>query len=427
MPALLFALLIAAPVDTLELDLDAALRVALDGSPVRTEVSVSRTKSGSSLARGVTGLLPSVSATLGYSKSSSVLPESLRVGDDWNWTGTLSVNQVVFDPTVFAGVATGIVNSGYYAADARDKAARLVYDVTTDYLGLLKADLLREAAARSLARAEQNLKVVREKKRLGSASDIDLMQSEVQQSQAAIELLAADKALAVAQEQFKATAGIEDDVAVRATEELDEPAGFEVSDPDSLVADIERRNPGARIADKAGAAAAWNTAAAVGRALPSVNAFWSTSYADTTFPTSAGHWDDHDAASYGIRASFPLLDLKSYVLGIVDASAESRRARAAARRARLQLRSGAVAAVLGYEEARKRHLSAERNLDLNEKLHELAVDQHRLGNISLLEFLSVEANLAAASASHISALCDTYIQAANIGYLLGETEPLEGE
>ncbi|MBN2538050.1 TolC family protein, partial [candidate division WOR-3 bacterium] len=112
-------------------------------------------------------------------------------------------------------------------------------------------------------------------------------------------------------------------------------------------------------------------------------------------------------------------------LGIVEAGAESRRARAAARAARLQLRSTALAAVIGYEEALRRHDYAARNLELNERLYELAREQHRLGNISLLELLTVESGLAAAAASRISALCDTHIQAAQVSYLLGSAEPPE--
>ncbi|UCG44041.1 MAG: TolC family protein [candidate division WOR-3 bacterium] len=421
---LLLALVAAAP-DTLELSLDDALRVAMARSPARTEVSVSRTQSASTLARGIAGLLPTVTGSVGYARSDAgqgMLPESLRTGEDWSWTGTLTVNQVVFDPSVFAGLASGVIYSDYYATDARDKQARLVFDVTSDYLGLLKADLLRSAAAKAVARAEENLGLVSEKQKLGAASRIDVMRSQVQKSQADIELLTSDKALAVASERFKSTAGVEDAVFIRPTEQLTEPSGFEISDPDSLLAEIDRRNPGARLLEKSRSVASWNTAAAIGKALPSVSAYWTSSYSDSVFPSGIGQWDDHDAVTYGIQARFPLLDLKSYVLGIVDATNESRRARALARRTALQLRATATASVLGYTESRQRFDYASSNLELNRELYELATEQHRLGSISLLDLLSVETTLASAEASYIAALCDTYIQAAQVGYLLGEAE-----
>jgi len=421
---LLLALAASMP-DTLDLSLDDALRVALTRSPARTEVSVSRTQSASTLARGITGLLPTVTGSVGYAKSDagqSILPESLRTGGEWSWTGNLTVNQVVFDPSVFAGLASSIVYSDYYATDARDRQARLVFDVTSDYLGLLKADLLRIAAAKAVARAEENLGLVSEKQKLGAASRIDVMRSEVQKSQADIDLLTSDKALIVASERFKSTAGIEDAGFVRPTEQLTEPSDFEISDPDSLLAEVDRRNPGTRLLEKSRSIAAWNTAAAIGKALPSVSAYWTTSYSDSVFPSGIGHWDDNDAVTYGIQASFPLLDLKSYVLNIVDATNESRRARALARKTALQLRATATGAILGYTESRQRFDFARANLELNRELYELASEQHRLGSISLLDLLSVETTLASAEASYVAALCDTYIQAAQVGYLLGETD-----
>lgn len=429
MLCLLLALVGSAP-DTLELSLDDALRVALTRSPARTEVSVSRTQSASTLARGVTSLLPTVTGSVGYAKSDAgqdMLPESLRAGADWSWTGNLTVNQVVFDPSVFAGLAGSIIYSDYYATDARDKQARLVFDVTSDYLGLLKADLLRSAAAKAVARAEENLGLVTEKQKLGAASRIDAMRSQVQKSQADIELLTSDKALAVASERFKSTAGIEEAAFVRPTEQLTEPSDFEISDPDSMLAEVDRRNPGARLLQKSRAIASWNTAAAIGKALPSVSAYWTSSYSDSVFPSGIGQWGDHDAVTYGIQASFPLLDLKSYVLNIVDATNESRRARALARKTALQLRATATGAILGYAESRRRYDYARSNLELNRELYELATEQHRLGSISLLDLLSVETTLAAAEASYIAALCDTYIQAAQVGYLLGETDTGDGE
>ncbi len=432
MSAFILVLLFASP-DTLELTLDQALRMAFRQSPARAEVKALQTQSASTLARGITSVIPSVSGSVGYAKSTGFLPESLDAGrtagscrpsgfgSDWSWTGTLSISQVVFDPAVFAGLVGSVVYSGYYATDARDKQARLIYDVTTDYLSLLKTQLLRDAARAALRRTDENLKIVQAKERLGSASRIDVMRSEVVRSQAEIGLLGAKKGLAVAAEAFKATVNISEDVAVKPAEELTEPSQFEMPSPESLLAEIKRRNPGLALAAKANTVARVNLASSIGKVLPSVSAYWTSSYSDSAFPSSYGRWNENDAVSYGLRASFPLLDLKSYILNIVDAANESRRARAAAATAVLQIRSTALAAVLGYEEAKQTYHYSQRNLKLNKELYELAKEQQRLGAISLADLLSVEANLAQAQATYVSALCDTYIQAAQINYLLGVT------
>ena len=417
---LIFALL-AAP-DTVEMSLSQAIDVALKRSPAHVEGAVSRTQSVLTLANGINSLLPSATGSVSYGRTTStspLLPETTVTG----WTGNLTLNQVIFDPQIYAGLASSVVYTGYYCADARDKRARLIYDATSSYLGLLTSRLLRDAAASALDRANDNLRLTQEKLRLGAASQIDVMRSDVFRSQAEISLLTAEKALGVANAAFLATAGITGNVVVKPTETLTTPADFAISDPDSLIAEIERRNPGARLAAKANIASKLSLAGTAGRILPSVSAYWSTDYTGQTFPSGVKKWDNNDNVSYGLRLSFPLLDLKSYVLDIAGAANDARRANAAAASARLQVRSSAIAAVLSYQEARQRYDYARRNLELNQELYRLAQQQQRLGAISLIDFFSVETNLTQAQATHVSALSDTYIQAAQISYLLGQTRP----
>jgi outer membrane protein TolC len=420
---LLLAIVTAGP-DTMQLSLQQALDLAARQSPAQAQASASRLSGGLAVGRGINALLPGASGSLAYGKTrSQVLPGSDSTVTTKGWTGTFTLSQVIFDPGVFAGVATSFINAGYHSVDAQDKQAKLIYDVTDSYLGLLGARLLRDAAASAVDRAADNVRLNQEKRRLGAASTIDGMRSEVFKSQADISLLTADKTLAAANAGFLAVAGIGRDVVVRPTEELTEPAGFRVSNPDSLVAEIERRNPGAQLAAKSGAAATVGMVAAVGQVLPSVSASWSSGYADSTMPRSIKDWSDKDKITTRIGLSFPLLDIKSYVLNICDAVAGSRQAKAAARAARYQLRAAATTAVIGYEEARQRFDYAKKNLELNQELFRLAKEQQRLGAISLIDFFSVETALEQANATYIAALTDTYVQAAQINYLLGRAKP----
>ena len=421
---LLLLSLISSSPDTLELSLGQALDQALQRSPAHAQVSASRLSSGVAIGRGVNALLPAASGSLAYGTTTSqLIPSSDSTVTTKGWDGTLTLSQVIFDPRIFAGVANSFIQAGYYSVDAQDKQAKLIFDVTDGYLGLLGTRLLRDAAASAVDRAADNLKLNQEKLRLGAASRIDVMRSEVFKSQADIGLLTADKALAAANAGFLATAGISRDVVIKPTERLTEPAGFEVSNSDSLVAEIERRNPGARLAAKSGTIATVNTVAAIGQVLPSVSAFWSSDYSNSTMPKSIKDWTDNDRITTGLRFSLPLLDIKAFVLDIADVVAGSRRAKAAAQAARYQVRAAAATAVIGYDEARQRCDYAKKNLELNRELYRLAQEQQRLGAISLIDFFSVETALEQANATYISALTDTYVQAAQINYLLGRTRP----
>jgi len=422
---LLLSLVSAAP-DTLGLSLSQAIDVALKHSPAATQASVSKVTSGIRVGQGINALLPAANGSLQYGKSTTSTP----LGDTTSkgWTGSFTLSQVVFDPQVFAGAATSFVNAAYYRYDARDKEAKLIYDVTQSYLNLLGSRLLRDAAASTLDRANDNLRLNQEKLRLGAASRIDVMRSEVAQSQAKISLLQADNCLATANASFLATAGISDNVTIRPTEAMAEPASLVVDDPDKLVAEIEAQNPSARLARNANTIATINTIGTVGEILPSVSVFWRSQYpnsslADPQMPKSIKAWTDKDVVTTGIGLSFPLLDLKAFALNIASAVNGSRQARAAALSARYQLRAAATTAVLGYSEARQRYEYAKANLDLNQELYRLATEQQRLGAISLIDFFSVETALEQANATYITALTDTYVQAAQISYLLGRTRP----
>ncbi len=411
----------AAEVDTLRLSLAGAIRLAVDESPSAAQATLTRADGTVGLLRGVNSLLPSVSGSVGYGREYTgqvTGPDSVADG----WTAGLTVNQVVFSPSVFAGMVSSAVRCAYNSTSARDQQAKLVYDVTVDYLALLKYRRLLDVAAAAHGRSGENLELARNQQRLGMLSTVDLLRAEVQEAQTRLGLLEAEQELEVATLEFKATLGLGRATVVVPTEELAEPMEYDVSDPDSLVARIQRLNPGVRMAAQSRKIAEVNQAAAIGGVLPDVSLYWQKSNTGSSLPTTLETWGSDGSERYGLQATLPLLDVKSYVLDIVDAANDSRRAAITARLASLQIHATAASAVTGYRAARERYDIACANLTLSERLHELARQQLRLGEISQVDFLDVEADLVEAQASHISAICDTYIGAAYISYLMGLAE-----
>jgi len=406
----------AEPEDTLSLTLAEAIETALRLSPAVVQAGATKTSGVTALAGGINDLLPNLSGSVSYGRDEAA-PDSARN----SWGANLSVSQVVFSPKAFAGIVSSALRYSYNSTSARDQQAKLIYDVTTDYLSLVKNHKLRGVAEAALARARKQLELVREKRRLGMVSQVDLLRAEVQESQARLGLLEADRGLAVAAENFKATEGLDREVVVVPAESLSAPEEYDIGDPDSLIREIERTNPGVRMAAKAKTIAGVNKAAAIGSILPSVNLYWNKGYSGSSLPSGFGEWWDQSQQSYGIRANLPLLDLKSYVLDAVDAANDKRRADASARAATLSIRATAADAVIGYRQAREQYDVSLANLELNRRLLELADEQLKLGAISMVDYLDAEASLVQAQSSYLSALSDTYIQAARITYLRGRT------
>lgn len=398
--------------DTLKLALGDALALAFARSPAMTEVRTGRVSSATTLARGIAGLLPTAAGSVGYFSGDSNAP----------WTATLTVNQVVFSPTALLGLATAAARAGSLGLGAREQQARLVYDVTAGYLDLLRTEKLRDVAAAGLERADAYLQLVTEQHRLGIVPTVELLRAQVRQSEARIALLAAENALAAAAESFKAVVGLGRQVTVQATDSLTQPSDFAVNDPDSLVAAIERRNPSARMAARTQTAAGLGAAAALGALLPDVSLGWQSIYRGRSLPAGRAEWQNNAVERSGLSVTLPLPDIKSYVLNAVDAVNSARSARAARRAAELQTRAAAVTAVNSYLEARARYELATAGLELSERLRELAAEQLRLGSISRVDFLGVEAELTSARSAWVNAICDTYQRAARVAYLLGVTE-----
>jgi outer membrane protein TolC len=181
---LLLTLLLSSPEpETLYLDLNQTLQLALRHSPQALTAGADRSQAYLTVARGVASLLPVPGASLtGY-----------RTGTTTSWNGEISLSQVVFDPALFSGLVSSIFNAGYYSASARDQTARLLLTVTTDYLNLLRCSRLRDAALKAVTQAEANYRLTEERFRLGQASRIDLLRSQTFLLQARLNLLTAQK------------------------------------------------------------------------------------------------------------------------------------------------------------------------------------------------------------------------------------------
>lgn len=410
----------AAP-DTLRLTLAGAVRVALEQSPAAATARLTRTDGAITLARGINQLLPAASGSVSRRLGGSPPAESTGA-----WSSTLTINQVIFGSSAFADVVTACLRAGTSSTSARDQLARVAYDATVDYLGLLRASELKRVADAAFARAAANLALAQEKRRLGAASQIELLRAQVQESQARLARIQADHGLGSARAAFRTTAGLDRNQTVIPADELAAPAGYAVGDRDSLLGRIRGANPGLKLAASARTVAGIGTAAAAAGILPTVNAYWSAGLDNRPLPDALTDWRNAET-TWGIRANIPLLDLKSYVLNVADAASSARRAAIAVRAAELSLEQSAADAVDGYIEARAAFEQASANLELSGRLRALAEEQLRLGAASQLDYLQADADYIAAQSALINATCDTYIKAARIEYLQGRVAELAAE
>ncbi len=400
---------LAAGQDTVYLTLEQAIRLALKRSPVAVEVDADRWQGVLSAGEGVAAVLPVPGLNLSREKG------EFGSGYNINW----SLTQPVFDADLFRTLVSGIIRSSYYSLSAREKTARLVYEVTSAYFNLLRSQLFFSLAEKGVKQAERHLVLMQERFRVGQVSKVDLLRASVFYSRAQLNLLNAERGLKTARQNLCALTGISRNKTVVTADEVKEPAVIDEAERRQLLERIIRFNPGLGSAGRLKTQALVGLIAGVLRVLPSVSVYRSGWYSDSVLPGDWRSFERGTVRKSGWSVSLPVVDLKSFILNLVGAVNASRRSRAEFARVKLELYVTAQNAILEYEEAMRRYQQAKENLDLNRELYDFALIQYQLGSIPQSELLDIEEEFNRAEGDYLSALCDTYIQSAQIAYLLG--------
>lgn len=399
-------------IDTLNLSLDDALKVAMEKSPSRIEAILDARTGTSKLVRGITTLLPTVSASGTY----AITDEPIKTR---TWTGSIGLNQVVFNVDIFGNLVQAKLYNDFYHQKARDETNNLIYSIKSGYFNLTKFYSLYDIAQSSLRRAIESYKLMQEKFRLGQISKVDLLRSEAFMTQTQIDLLTAEKNLKIANEDFIGQLGIDENVLIKPSDELTEPAVLEYQDFESLWDDVTENNPSLNLTRKTEKISKIGVFQAIGKILPEVNYYISNTYSDTILPQSINNWRDNDLTTYGLSFNFPIFELKSLIHNIYDSKLEARKASVQLKKSEINLRKSTMSAFLSFQEANERYNYAQKNLQLNQELYELAREQSRLGALSILDLFDVELKLDQAQTTFISSIADTYTSQALLDYLLG--------
>jgi len=252
---------------------------------------------------------------------------------------------------------------------------------------------------------------------LGQITQFDLLRSQTFESQAKINLITAEKNLKISAEDLNGQLGLDDNSILKPTTTPEAPnMDFDV---DNFIIEIFSKNPNLLSARKSKSIATTNYVTAYANLIPSVNLFVQSNYSESLLPKKVSDWKNSDVVSYGVSLDFPIFEIKSFLTNIFSTRNELKRADVNLRKAEILLRKSALNALFSYREAKENFQYASQNLNLNHQLLQLAQQQYRLGAITQLDLFNTELNFNTAQNTYISALYDTYINYAQIQYLLG--------
>lgn len=402
--------------DTLYLSLTDALAMARVKSPATQEAKINNRSGLLSLATSISQILPTPTASASYSKTKSNpgLPTTLT---NKTFSGSVGLNQVIFDPDVYSNLYKGKLYYDYYHLQAKDIQANLIYSVKVSYFNLAKSYNLFDASQSALKRAEDNYVLAQEKFRLGQITRFDLLRSETFKTQARLDLLTAEKNLKTSLEDLKGQLGIFNNSVIKPISTPDLPE-LEINF-ENLFTNILTKNTTLLTSKKYQSISKTSFLQSITKLLPTANLFWQSSYSDTLIPKNITDWKNQDAISYGIKFNFPIFEIKSYLLNIGSSRNELRRANVQLKKTEILLRKNATNAILTFQQTKEQYQYALQNLELNKELLRLAQEQYRLGAISQLDLFNTEINYNTAQNTYYSALYDAYTSYAQIEYLLG--------
>ncbi len=412
-------LLASAGPDTLYLDIDKCVEVAVNVNWSILKARLDLEKSASSILTASSDLLPKVSIQSVHSKYEDSFLR--QVGDrvvltDKSYAAMLSLRE-----SLRFSSAARLIETIAYRDASRQSLQRVKqeigYQAREKYLNVLKArkvvDVRKEALEQSLRRLER-AKVLLE---IGSGVKADVLKAEVEVGNSRLGLISAENALWLAESDLKHFLRIDQETPIVVRDIVDLPEikgeldeGIRVAftrRPDILAAKANLR------ASKLGV---W---AERGGWFPVLSFGFANSYTGDRFPDRLKTISDDAKWSWDFSLYFNLFD-GFYTLSRVKAAKASRKI--AKMDLEELLRSASLEVRRAYHELRqaKERLEVSRKtVELAEEELRLAEQSYNLGSISMLELIDAQVNLSQAKEAYVEALYDLLLADAKLGKATG--------
>jgi len=290
-----------------------------------------------------------------------------------------------------------------------------IYEIIAQYLNTLKLEKLFESRETAVRRTENNLKLIEEKKRLGSASNAEVLQGKVNNLQAQYDLMETAKNRKLYLLRLKKLIGFD----ARDSVSLEEPkVDFKIPEKDSIQLLAMDKDPLINEYSSEVKKARFDFTNTSMNSLFTVSFGALYQYQDTEVPSSSILHDNYDY-SIGFSISIPLFTGFSRVNDMLIAEMRVDLAELKLKEREKELRISVEEDYMLYEEARQKLQLAETTLNFAEESHMAASERYRLGESSMIELLGAEEDLLRAQYSLTEARFDWYLSLYRLKRLMG--------
>lgn len=213
--------------DTLTLNLDKALEIALSDNPTikvaEEEIALKKV----SHKEAWQNLLPeaSISGTMSHTITApqfSIGDQTVKMGKDEanTATGTLNISLPLFAPAVYRAMSMTKTDIELAVEKSRASKQDLVNQVTKAYYQLMLTQDSYDVLQKSYKLAEDNYNIVNAKYRQGTVSEFDKITAEVQMRSVKPSVISAGNAVTLSKLQLKVLMGITADVDIKIDDSL---------------------------------------------------------------------------------------------------------------------------------------------------------------------------------------------------------------
>jgi len=304
-------------------------------------------------------------------------------------------------------------NSAYFSfMDIRNQ---MIYEIISQYLNTLKLEKLFKSRETAVKRTENNLQLIEEKKRLGSASNAEVLQGKVNNLQAQYDLMETKKDRKVYLLRLKKIIGLE----ARDSILLEEPEiDFKIPDKDSVLILAMKKDPLLNEYSSALKKARFDfTSNSLGNLFTvSFGAIYQ--YQDEMNPSLSVLRDNYDY-SVGFSISIPIFTGFSRVNDMVISEMRVDLAELKFKERERELSISVEEDYMLYKEAEQKLQLAETTVSFAEESYSAASERFRLGESSMIELLGAEEDLLRAQYALTEARFDWYLSLYRLKRLMG--------
>jgi outer membrane protein TolC len=392
-----------------------AVELAIQANPSMVQARGALSTAHASKREAFGGYLPSLSANSGWSTNSSERfdPNTQRTvsAASNSYSAGISASMTLFD-----GFRTQAENrSAGAAVDAADAALvnqefQIVLQTKQAFFNALAADELVRVAETRVQRAEEQLKISRDKLAAGQAIRSDTLRSSVELGNALLQKLNAETQRATAEATLARLIGVDERVRAMPDSALFQPVAL---DTVALRTEALANSPAVAEAEASARAADASLAVARSQYFPSLSASYSNSYAGAALGDLRNSW------SVRLNVSWPIFNGFTREASMARSAVSRNTARAQAEDARRQVNAQLTQFLASLAAAESRIAIASASLAAAEEDLRVQRERYRLGAATIVDVLTSQVSLDQAAVDIVQARLDYLVAKAQIEALIG--------